>query len=311
VLVVVNAVIGGGRNLAARLLDWPGPLAESRAVVVPRGAAAGLADALAEAGVVRDARLFRLALLIERGDRLHAGEFAFPAHASLRQVIETLRHGKPVAHHVTIPEGLTSREIAALLARAPALVGDALAPAEGSILPATYDYSWGTPRAALLQRAQAAMRGALAAAWAGRTPGLPLANPEQAVILASIVEHETAKLAERPLVAAVFLNRLRQGMRLQADATVVYAASGGAGALDRKLSKADLALDDPYNTYRINGLPPGPIDSPGLAALQAVLHPAPSDALYFVADGRGGHAFARTLDEHNHNVAHWRAVDGP
>ena len=310
-LVVVNALIGGGRNLVARLLDWPGPLAESRAVVVPRGADAGLADALAEAGVVRDARLFRLALLIERGGRLHAGEFAFPAHASLRQVIETLRHGKPVAHHVTIPEGLTSREIAALLARASALVGDAPAPAEGSILPETYDYPWGTPRAALLQRAQAAMRAALAAAWAGRAPDLPLANPEQAVILASIVEHETGKPAERPLVAAVFLNRLRHGMRLQADATVVYAASGGAGALDRKLSKADLALDDPYNTYRINGLPPGPIDSPGLAALQAVLHPAPSDALYFVADGRGGHVFARTLDEHNHNVAHWRAVDGP
>ncbi len=311
-VVLANALLGGGRMLATRLLDWPGPLAEASDVVVPRGGSTEVASALADAGVISDPRLFRLALLIDRGGVLHAGEFAIPAHASLRMVIAILREARPVEHHVTIPEGLTASEIAALLDHAGALSGALAAPIpEGSILPETYDYPRGLPRAALIARAEAALRAALDAAWAGRAPDLPLTSPAQALILASIVEHETARAEERPLVAAVFLNRLRQGMRLQADATVVYAASGGKSSLARKLTRADLAIDSPYNTYHVAGLPPGPIDSPGLAAILAVLHPAASDALYFVADGNGGHIFARTLDEHNRNVAHWRARETP
>lgn len=310
--VVVNALVAGGRQIATRLLDWPGPLAEASDIVVPRGGSEAVADALADAGVVSDGRLLRLALLIDRGGVLHAGEFAFPAHASLRMVLAILRTARPVEHHVTIPEGLTAAEIAALLERATALSGPLPAPIpEGTILPETYAYPRGLARAALVARAQAAMQTALAAAWAGRAPDLPLTSPAQAVILASIVEHETARPEERPLVAAVFFNRLREGMRLQADTTVIYAVSGGKSSLARKLTRADLALDNPYNTYHVQGLPPGPIDSPGLAAILAVLHPAASDALYFVADGNGGHVFARTLDEHNRNVAHWRARENP
>ncbi len=311
-MVLANALIGGGRQIVARLLDWPGPLAEATDVVVPHGGSDAVADALAAAGIIKDSRLFRLALLIDRGGVLHAGEFAFPAHASLRMVIDILREARPVEHHVTIPEGLTAVEIAALLERATALSGPLPMPIpEGSILPETYAYPRGLARAALVARAQAAMQAALAAAWAGRAPGLPLETPEQAVVLASIVEHETARPEERPLIAAVFFNRLRAGMRLQADTTVVYAVSGGKSSLARKLTRADLATDSPYNTYHVQGLPPGPIDSPGLAAILAVLHPAASDALYFVADGSGGHVFARTLDEHNRNVAHWRARESP
>ncbi len=311
-MVLVNALIGGGRQIATRLLDWPGPLAEASDVVVPRGGSEVVATALAAAGVIGDPRFFRLALLIDRDGPLHAGEFAFPAHASLRMVLAILRHARPVEHYVTIPEGLTAAEIATLLDHATALAGTLPAPIpEGTVLPETYAYPRGLARAALLARAQAAMRAALAAAWAGRAPDLPLANPAQAVILASIVEHETARPEERPMIAAVFFNRLREGMRLQADTTVIYAVSGGKSSLTRKLTRADLATDNPYNTYHVQGLPPGPIDSPGLAAILAVLHPAVSDALYFVADGSGGHVFARTLDEHNRNVARWRARENP
>jgi UPF0755 protein len=212
-----------------------------------------------------------------------------------------------VQHHLTIPEGLTAPRIIALLAHADALTGPDVPIAEGSLLPQTYSYVWGTPRAAIAARAAAAQDRALEQAWAHRAPDLPLATPREALILASIVERETALPAERPLVAAVFLNRLRDGMRLQSDPTVVYAASGGMGTLDHALTRADLDAVDAYNTYRFGGLPPGPICSPGLASLQAVLHPADSDALYFVADGTGGHAFARTLAEHNRNVQHARA----
>ena len=178
------------------------------------------------------------------------------------------------------------------------------------MLPQSYGFELGATRKAILDRAGAAMEQALAKAWAERQPDLPLATPEDALILASIVERETARPDERPHVAAVYLNRLRLGMKLQADPTVVYGTSGGAGTLDRPLTRADLDRDDPYNTYRIRGLPPGPIDSPGSASLRAVTQPAASSDLYFVADGTGRHVFARTLEEHQRNVARWSAL-GP
>ena len=176
------------------------------------------------------------------------------------------------------------------------------------MLPQTYAYVYGASRSAILRRAEAAMRHALARAWAHRAPGLPLSSPREALILASIVERETALPAERPHVAAVYLNRLRRGMRLQADPTVVYAASDGRRARWAiPLTRRELESDDPYNTYRHGGLPPGPICSPGIASIQAVLHPMDSDDLYFVADGKGGHVFARTLAEQDRHVAAWRA----
>jgi UPF0755 protein len=292
--------------------DRPGPLAEPAAVVVPRGTPAQVAGALARAGVIADPFAFRLAVAATaREGPLHAAELLFPAHASLGAVLATLRTARPVEHRLTIPEGLTAAQIAELLARAPALAGDEAVPDEGAVLPQTYDYELGTARGALLGRAEAAMTRTLTEIWAGRDPDLPLAGPADLLVLASMIEHETARPEERPLVAAVFLNRLRKGMKLQSDPTVAYGVSGGSGMLERPLARADLGWPNPYNTYLVSGLPPGPICSPGLASLQAAAHPAHADFLYFVADGTGGHAFARTLEEHARNVARWRAQTAP
>ncbi len=287
----------------------PGPLPAAEAIVVPRGGLGDVAAALAQHGAIRSKLLFRAVALAttERGP-LHAGELAFPAAASLRDVLAVLRTARPVEHHLTIPEGLTAAQVAELVDAAPALTGDAPVPPEGGILPETYDYGLGTTRERLMDRARLAMDRALDKAWAERAPGLPLANKQEALVLASMIERETAKPEERPLVAAVFLNRLRLGMRLQSDPTVIYAASGGLGVLDHPISRAELDHDDPYNTYRIPGLPPGPICMPGLASLRAATQPAASDALYFVADGSGGHAFAHSVDDHERNVAHWRGL---
>ena len=305
--------LAGATAYALHAYDAPGPLDAPREIVVPRAPTAALAQALAAQGVVASAPALRAAVLLtDRQGPLHAAELAFPAHASLRQVLAVLRTARPVEHRLTVPEGLTAAQIAGLLAADDTLDGPDPIPAEGAALPQTYSFERGTTRDAVLARAQAAMTRALDDAWASRAPDLPLATPRDALTLASIVERETARPEERPLVAAVFLNRLRRGMKLQADPTVAYGASGGLGALDHRLSRADLDHDDPYNTYRNTGLPPGPICSPGTASITAATHPADSDALYFVADGHGGHAFARTLEEHDRNVARWHALlDAP
>ena len=309
-LAVVLATLGAATvRIALDQLNGPGPLAESRAVVVPRGSPAKLGEVLHAEGVIRHPLALRLAAVWTASEApLHAGEFAFPAAASLRDVLTILRTARPVQHRLTIPEGLTAAAIAQLLERAETLSGDAVVPGEGMVMPQTYLHQRGATRAALLERATRAMERALADAWADRDEDLPLASAQDMLTLASIVERETAKPEERARVAQVFVNRLRRGMRLQSDPTVVYGASGGMGVLDRPISRADLDRDHPYNTYRIAGLPPGPIASPGVAALAAVAHPASGDELYFVADGTGGHAFAKTLDEHNRNVARWRAL---
>ncbi len=311
-LVVIAGLLAGTWIYTERVFNAPGPLPDSATLVVPHGGEEQVAEFLADALVVARPLPFRLATLLTRDEGpLHAGEFAFPAHASLRTVLTVLRTAKPVQHHFTIAEGLTAKQIVASLDRADALVGTVDPPAEGSVLPQTYAYEYGAQRGAVLERARAAMDRALQDAWTARAPDLPLASPRDALILASIVERETAKADERPHVAAVFLNRLRLGMKLQSDPTVVYGASGGSGTLDRPISRADLERDDPYNTYRLRGLPPGPISAPGLASIRAVTQPLRSDDLFFVADGSGGHVFSRTLDEHARNVARWRALTGP
>jgi UPF0755 protein len=301
-----------GWHLVLARYQRPGPLAAEQVVVVPRGTPVQVAEALLKSGVIDNALAFRLAVLATRGaGTLHAAELAFPAHASLRGVLAVLRGGRPVQHRITIPEGLTAAQIAVLLDRAPALAGDTPVPEEGTVLPETYAFEYGTTRAALAERAAAAMTRALSQVWEQREDKLPLTNPQDLLTLASMVERETARPEERPLVAAVFLNRLRRGMKLQSDPTVAYGVSGGTGTLERPLTRADLDWPTPYNTYRITGLPPGPIASPGLASLRAVAHPAHTEDLYFVADGGGGHNFSRTLDEQNRNVAHWRAQNEP
>ncbi len=286
----------------------PGPLPEARAIIIPRGGPARLGDILAEAGAIPHPIALRVAAWATASEGpLRAGEFLFPAAASLREILTILRTARPVQHRLTIPEGLTAAAIAILLDRTDTLSGDPVIPPEGAVLPDTYLHERATPRAALLDRATRAMDRALAEAWATRAENLPLATPHDLLTLASIVERETGRADERPHVAQVFLNRLKRGMRLQSDPTVAYAASGG-GTLDRPITRTDLDTPHPYNTYRIPALPPGPIASPGPAALAAVAHPTPSENLYFVADGTGGHAFARTLEEHNRNVARWRAL---
>lgn len=303
ILGILLLLLAGGTYAATvwwqAALTGPGPLPASKAVVVPRGSTETLAQALVDEGVIDRPLVFQAAAWLSQDPRpLRAAEFAFPAHVSLEQVLTILRSAKPLEHRVTIAEGLTMQQIRAVLTKAEALSGPVPTFPEGSVLPETYAYERGTAPASVIARARVAMEKTLAAAWANRAANLPLGSVREALVLASIIERETAKPAERPHVAAVYLNRLRIGMKLQADPTVVYAASGGLGVLDHGLTKAELAKDDPYNTYRYAGLPPGPICSPSASSIEAALHPLQSDDLYFVADGTGGHIFSRTLDTH-------------
>lgn len=313
VLAIVGLMVmllGGAAGYAVWSYDAPGPLPADNVVLVPRGGLDQVADTLAQGGVVNSAFALRAAAIATRGQgAVRAGELEFPAAASLRQVLAVLRTARPVQHRLTIPEGLTAAQVALLIERAPAMEGDQALPEEGRLLPETYAYERGTPRASLVERGRVAMDRALERNWAARSPAVPLDTARDALILASIVERETAKPDERPRVAAVFLNRLRRRMKLQSDPTVVYGASGGTGVLEHGLTRAELERANPYNTYWINGLPPGPISMPGLGSLRAVTQPAQTDDLFFVADGSGGHVFAKTLEEHQRNVARWRGVE--
>lgn len=320
ILVLVLGVAGAvAAGWAWQRFTGPGPLAADRTVVIEHGAGVkAIAHRLAEEGVLPDPWTLRVgARLFGHGESLKAGEYRFATHVSPREALEKLIAGEVVQRQVTIPEGLTMPQVIDLLAGVAGLEGNVSAPpSEGSLLPETYAFTLGDSREALIGRMRAGMESALAELWPKRAPELPLKSPEEAVILASIVEKETGVAAERPRVAAVFLNRLKRGMPLQSDPTVIYGLTGGKaasvangeGILGRKLTRADLDLDHPYNTYRIPGLPPGPIANPGRAALEAVLTPPVTTELYFVADGTGGHAFASTLEEHNRNVARWRKL---
>jgi UPF0755 protein len=309
-VIVLSTVIGIGRRYADQTWNGVGPLPQSTDFVVPHGSTDGIAEALTQARIVDGVLAFRVAaLLTDEDGPLRAGEFAFPANASLHRVLDILRHGRQVEHHLTIPEGLTAQQIAGLINAAPAMTGRIAPPPEGAIMPNTYDYLFGASRQALLDRAEHALATTLAALWPDRAQDLPLDSPAQAITLASIVERETAKPDERPEVAAVYVNRLRAGMKLQADPTVIYGVSHGSGVMDRPLDHADLQVPDAYNTYLNTGLPPGPIAAPGIASIEAVLHPADTDALYFVADGSGGHVFSHDYSEQVRNVAKLRKLD--
>ena len=316
VLGVAGAIAAGW---AWQRYTGPGPLQEDRTVVIQRGAGVNaIAQQLAEEGVLPDPWTLRVGVrLFGEGRSLKAGEYRFAARTSAQAVLDKLISGDVVQRQLTIPEGLTSAQVVDLLAGADGLIGEVAAPPpEGSLLPETYAFTLGDSREALIQRMRTGMEAALAELWAKRAPELPLKSAEEAVTLASIVEKETGVAAERPRVAAVFVNRLKRGMPLQSDPTVIYALTGGKaaslangeGILGRRLTRADLDADHPYNTYRIPGLPPGPIANPGRASIAAVLNPPSTNDLYFVADGTGGHAFAATLDEHNRNVAKWRKL---
>ncbi len=304
-IAAAAALIGHARFTA------PGPLARATAIVIAKGSGpAEIARSLAGAGVISDPAVFRLAARLTGRDRtMRAGEYAFPAAVSMAGALALLTSGATVKRRLTVAEGLTTAQVLRLVAAADGLAGDVPAsPGEGVLLPETYFFSFGDGRDDLVRRMRRAMRETLDRLWPLRAPGTAVKTPEQALILASMIEKETAIDTERGRISAVFHNRLRRRMRLQSDPTVVYAIAGGAGPLDRKLTRRDLAVDSPYNTYRVRGLPPGPIANPGRASIRAALDPGDGDELYFVADGSGGHVFATTLGEHNRNVARWRRL---
>jgi UPF0755 protein len=314
IAVLALAAAAAGAWWGYKQFTAPGPLAADTTVIVPRGSSiATIAGLLADAGVIDDRFLFRLGVrLFGRQKPLRAGEYLFAAGISPQGAMQQMIEGRQIQHRLTIAEGLTNRETLELVAAAPGLSGGTpnlagLGP-EGVLLPETYFFVLGDSRADLVTRMKASMEQALAELWPARAGGLPFKDAKEALILASIVEKETGLPEERPHVAAVFLNRLAKGMALQSDPTVIYAITQGRSKLDRALTINDLEIDSPFNTYLMPGLPPAPIANPGRAAIEAVLHPAQSDDLYFVADGTGGHVFAKTLAEHNKNVAAWRKI---
>ena len=290
----------------------PGPLAADKIVVIEREDDAGpIGDQLERAGVVESAVWFSAMTLID-GSRslLKRGEYAFKAGVSLRQVESELIAHKVVQHKLTIPEGLTSDQVVERLRDDDVLIGEIKEPPrEGSLLPDTYLFERGDTRQAELTRMAKAQGKLVDEIWAKRAPDLPIKSPGELVTLASIVEKETGKADERPRVAGVFVNRLQKHMKLQSDPTIVYGLVLGKGTLGHPITKAELDQATPYNTYNIDGLPPGPICNPGRAALEAAANPLRTKELYFVADGTGGHVFAETLDQHLKNVAHWREIE--
>jgi UPF0755 protein len=290
----------------------PGPLAANKVLYIAPGTE--VPDIIAELdreGVIDSPFMLNVALLLEGNrSKLKAGEYLFKQNASLSDVIDTLISGKQVLHAITIPEGLTSEQIVERLRNSDILVGDITdVPKEGSMLPETYKVARDAVRVDVSKKMQDAQKRAVDQIWSRRASGLPLRSPYELVTLASIVEKETGKADERPRVASVFVNRLRNRMRLQSDPTVVYGLAGGKGSLGRGITRAELEKPTPYNTYLIDGLPPGPIANPGRAALEAVANPSRTQDLYFVADGTGGHVFAETLDQHSRNVQRWRQIE--
>ncbi|MGQ3675271.1 endolytic transglycosylase MltG [Xanthobacter sp. TB0139] len=306
-------LLGGG--VAAwygeRMVNERGPLATEKTVNIPRGhGIRDIAELLEQEGVIDNWAVFVGAQKLLRPQaKMQAGEYLFTPGQSVTGVIDTLASGKVILHQITIPEGLTSEQIVARLMENDLLTGHPNVPREGTLLPETYKVHRGMSREALLKTMAQEQQELVKQLWAKRNPGLPLRTPQEMVTLASIVEKETGVAGERPEVAAVFVNRLKRGMRLQSDPTIIYGIVGGKGSLGRSISRKDISTPTAYNTYTIDGLPPGPISNPGRDALAAVVQPASTKALFFVADGTGGHAFAETLAQHNRNVARWRAIE--
>jgi UPF0755 protein len=308
------AAVGGVvlLGVAEQKLSAPGPLPGDKVVfIAPRTEVVEVIDQLAAAGVVDQPTLVKASLWLEgRWSQVKAGEYLFKRQASLRDVMDTIVSGRQVLHSVTIPEGLTSEQIVARLKEMDILAGEIRQiPPEGTLLPETYRVPRGMSRNDLIRKMQLDQNRLVDQIWAKRAPNLPLRSKYEMVTLASIVEKETGRSDERTRVASVFYNRLNKRMRLQSDPTIVYGIVGGKGTLGRSILRSEITKPTAYNTYVIEGLPPGPIANPGRSALEAVANPSRTSDLFFVADGTGGHAFAETLDQHNRNVARWREIE--
>ena len=312
IFVLLAIVTGVVLFIGKQRFEQPGPLPQDRIVNIPHGSGMrDIADVLTQQGVIDQPWIFIGSVLaLKAREDLKAGEYQFKAHASLRDVVATMVEGRVVAHQVSIPEGLTSQQIMARLTQDDVLTGTIKeVPREGSLLPDTYNFTRGITRDQMIQRMQQAQQHLVREIWDHRSPDLPLKTPDQLVILASLIEKETGKPDERSRVAAVFLNRLKQKMRLQSDPTIIYGLVGGKGTLGRPITKSEIDQPTPYNTYQIDGLPPGPISNPGRASLEAAANPARTRELYFVADGTGGHVFAETYEQHQKNVARLRSIE--
>lgn len=309
----IFAALVGSALLVAGWFAWGwyggSEVEEDTAFTVPTGATlTSVAGRLMEEGhIASDSAFLWRASLLGSGDPVKAGEFLLPAGSSPAGILDILQHGQAIRRFVTIPEGLPSVMVHDRLMAEELLTGDVAVPAEGSVLPESYDFERGEARAAVLARMQAAMDEALAQAWANRSPGAAVDSPREALILASVIEKETALPEERRMVAGVLSNRLKIGMQLGADATTIYPITQGR-PLGRRIRVSELRDPNPYNTRAIAGLPAGPITNPGRASLEAAVNPARTDALYYVADGSGGHVFSRTLAEHNARAAEWRQL---
>ncbi|MEQ8404289.1 MAG: endolytic transglycosylase MltG [Oceanicaulis sp.] len=310
--IIAGLLAWGGWTWLNEQFDAEGPAGAEETVQLPRGSGLiSIANQLEAEGLISDARIFRLMVTVDGGDRdLKAGEFAIPEGASMAEIYEILRDGDTIQYPITVAEGLTSAMIVRIVEQSPVLTGEiSEMPSEGSLLPETYLVDRGTSRQAVLDRMAAAQDALLEELWPQRAEILPYNTPEEAITIASIVEKETGVASERPLVASVFLNRLRRGMMLQSDPTIIYGISQGE-PLGRGIYRSELDDDtNPYNTYHFVGLTPTPIANPGEASIRAVLDPPDTDYLFFVADGTGGHAFSQTYAEHNRNVREWRRIE--
>jgi UPF0755 protein len=315
ITIVLVLMIGTGAAYVygRQKIEAPGPLQEDKIVNIPaRAGMTDIADILQREGVIDNNRwaFIGSVFALKARSELKPGEYSFQKNASLRAVIGTIVEGKVVQHAVTIPEGLTSEQIVARLTDNDIFAGTVREmPREGTLLPETYKFPRGTTRDQVIARMQQAQKRVLAEIWERRNPDIPIKTPEQLVTLASIVEKETGKPDERSRVAAVFVNRLRQKIKLQSDPTIIYGLVGGKGTLGRPIKRSEIQQPSPYNTYVVDGLPPGPIANPGRASLEAAANPARTRDLFFVADGTGGHAFTETYDQHQKNVAKLRSME--
>jgi UPF0755 protein len=313
ILIILMIGAGTAYYYGRQMLEAPGPLQEDKVVNIPaRAGKRDIADVLQRDGVINVNPWVFIGgvFALKASSDLKPGEYSFQKNASLRDVIATIVEGKVVQHAVTVPEGLTSEQIVARLGDNDIFIGSVREiPREGTLLPETYKFPRGTTRDQVIQRMQQAQKRVLAEIWERRNPDIPLRSPEQLVTLASIVEKETGKPDERSRVAAVYVNRLRQRIKLQSDPTIIYGLVGGKGTLGRPIKRSEISQPSPYNTYVIEGLPPGPIANPGRASLEAAANPARTRDLFFVADGTGGHAFTETYDQHQKNVSKLRTME--
>ncbi len=305
------SLIGGSVLTTYSRFVEDGPLVEAKEVLIPKGKGLKqIANLLKKENVIESTSIFELGVRANgNAEKIQAGEYSFPRHASPKLVMNILTEGQTVARRFIAPEGMTSAQIIALMDKYKGLTGEVTdIPPDGSLLPETYNYSFGDTKESLVKRMKEAMSKTILELWEKRSKNVPLKSMNEAVILASVVEKETGKADERSHIASVFYNRLKKRIRLQSDPTVIYAITDGKLDLNRSLTYKDLKYDSPYNTYVIYGLPEGPISNPGRAALEAVLNPMDTDDIYFVANGKGGHVFAKTYEEHQKNVEKWRQI---